>query len=279
MIRKFLFLTAVCLLLLSCTEDKFPSNIAFGSVDVQELCSFNKDNELGLDSENGTALTAGTVLGETSSIVAKIGADDTYTIQSAIFFVNGTEITGGLQGSTNPKDADGGVPATTLIQPTSGAFLQFEAKASGFLYVMHKASSNKAYTVFENGKAISYMFSAIGDVATDLGAVYCFTLPYEAENGQELVKRPIEWAEQEFLKANNPEKYAQHWVTGEDGLATWTPIIRVNGLGVIKFQVFAGRKYIVNANGSKITVVGFAFSNKDNITIKSEDIVILEAGD
>ena len=48
------------------------------SMNAQEICTFNPENALELDSENGTALTAGTVIGETESIVATIGADDTY---------------------------------------------------------------------------------------------------------------------------------------------------------------------------------------------------------
>ena len=103
------------------------------SMNAQEICTFNADNVLGLDADNGTALTAGTVIGSTESIVATIGADDTYKPQSATFTVNGSDITGGLQGATNPKDADGGTPASTLLQPASGAFLVFEAKADGFL--------------------------------------------------------------------------------------------------------------------------------------------------
>ena len=141
------------------------------TMNAQEVCVFNADNAMGLDADNGTALTAGQVIGETESIVAKIGADDTYKPQSATFTVSGTEITGGLQGGTNPKDADGGVPATTLVQPAAGAFLVFEAKADGYLYVMHKASSNKAYTVIEDGTCISYTFTAIGSADSELGAV------------------------------------------------------------------------------------------------------------
>ena len=248
------------------------------SMNAQEICTFNADNVLGLDADNGTALTAGTVIGETTSIVAKIGADDTYKPQSATFTVNGSDITGGLQGATNPKDADGGTPASTLLQPASGAFLQFEAKADGFLYVMHKASSNKAYTVFEEGTAISYTFAAIGDASSLLGGVYSFTLPYEVENEQFVVKNPVEWAEQEFLKSTNPDAYAANWKeeTADDGTTkqTWDPAIKINGLGVIKFPVYKDCKYIVNANGSKITAVGFAFSTEDNVLIQSDDVVI-----
>ena len=248
------------------------------SMNAQEICTFNADNVLGLDADNGTALTAGTVIGSTESIVATIGADDTYKPQSATFTVNGSDITGGLQGATNPKDADGGTPASTLLQPASGAFLVFEAKADGFLYVMHKASSNKAYTVFEEGTAISYTFAAIGDASSLLGGVYSFTLPYEVENEQFVVKNPVEWAEQEFLKSTNPDAYAANWKeeTADDGTTkqTWDPVIKINGLGVIKFPVYKDCKYIVNANGSKITAVGFAFSTEDNVLIQSDDVVI-----
>lgn len=243
------------------------------SLNAQEVAVFNADNALNLDSENGTALTAGTVIGQTESIIATIGADDTYKPQSATFTVNGTEITGGLQGATNPKDADGGVPATTLIQPASGAFFQFEAKADGTLYVLQKASSNKAYTVFEEGTAISYRFVAIGDATTDLGAVYEFVLPYEVENEQFVVKNSIEWAEQEFLKITAPEKYAAHQVTADDGTVSWDPI-KINGLGIIAFPVYKDCKYIVNANGSKITAAGFVFSPTTGVNISADGVAL-----
>ena len=247
-------------------------------MNAQEICIFNPNNSLNLDSEYGTALTAGTILGETSSIVAKVGADDTYKPQSAIFSVNGIEITGGLQGAMNPKDEDGGTPATTLNQPTIGAFLQFEAKANGFLYVMHKAASNKAYTVFKEGAPISYTFSAIGDASTPLGSVYCFTLPYK-QFGSNM---SIDWAEREFLKTTHPNIYAANWKekTAEDGTTKkiWDPAYKVNGLGVLKFPVSAGCKYIVNANGTKIIAAGFAFNTEDNLTISADGINLIETG-
>lgn len=248
-------------------------------MNAQEICIFNSGNSMNLDSEYGTALTAGTILGETSSIVAKVGADDNYKPQSATFSVNGTEITGGLWGITNPKDENGGVPATTLNQPTSGAFLLFEAKANGFLYIMHNASSNKAYTVFKEGTPISYTFAAIGDASTLLGSVYSFILPYE-QFGSNV---SVEWAEQEFLKATYPDIYAATWkeVTAEDGTTKkiWDPAIKVRNPGVLKFPVSAGCKYIVNANGSKINAIGFAFNKEDNVTISANGIKIIGAGD
>ena len=54
--------------------------VAAMSVNAQEVCSFNPGNSMEL-ADDGTALTAGTVIGETASIVAKIGADDTYNLR------------------------------------------------------------------------------------------------------------------------------------------------------------------------------------------------------
>ena len=249
-----------------------------GTMEALEICAFNADNALGLDSENGTALISETVIGETASIVAKIGADDIYKPLPVTFTINGQEITGGLQGRTNPKDADGGVPAISLVQPASGAFLVFEAKADGFLYVMHRTLSNKAYTVFEEGTAISYTLAAIGDASTDLGAVYQFTLPYEVENEQFVVKNSIGYAEQEFLKITAPDKYNAHMSKNEGSMDVWNSI-GVNGLGVIKFPVYKDCKYVVNANGSKIIATGFAFSTTDNVVIKSGNILIMGTDD
>lgn len=277
--RKSLLLVYACISLLSCTEDKMSDDIAIGSAHAKEHCSFNKDNVLHLDENNGSTLTKGTVIGQTANIIATIGAEDIYKPQLVSFTVDNNTISGGLQGSNNPKDSNEGVPNTTLQEPVNGAFIQFETKANGFLYILHKASSNKAYSVFENGKAISYTFAAIGDASTDLGEVYQFTLPYEMENGQNVVKRPIEWAEREYLKSTKPDVYASRLTTDIEGNEQWAGNdLRKNGHSVIKFPVFAGRKYIVNANGSKITAAGFAFSTDDNLTIKDGDVIIYGAG-
>ncbi len=248
--------------------------VAAMSVNAQEVCTFNADNALGLDSDNGTALSAGTVIGETASIVASVGADDTYKPQSVKAVAGDTEINGGLQGSTNPKDEDGASSNTTLKVPVSGAYLQFEAKADGFLYVIHKASSNKAYTVFEEGEAIGYTFAAIGN-KDPLPEVYQFTLAGAGEFNwlKDAGITSVEFAEQEYLKATDKAAYDARWAAQDDGTTKWTNI-SAGGIGVIKFPVFADCKYVVNASGSKITAGGFVFSTEDNVTIKSGDITI-----
>ena len=245
-------------------------------IKAQEYCSFNANNAFGLDFENGTALAAGTVIGETTNIIATTGTDDIYKPQSVKATVGGIEISGGLQGSTNPKDADGGIPSATLVQPTIGSFIIFQAKANGYLYIVHKAVSHKAYTVFEDGRAISYNFAAIGNETTDLGVFYHFAVPYIVTDGQNAVQNPVEWAEREYLKASAPEKYAAHWSEDESGNQTWNRIAIV-GAGVIKFPVRKGSKYIVNSNGTKITAGGFYFDTTGNADVKVDGLCILES--
>ena len=246
-------------------------------INAQEYCSFNANNALELDAENGTALAAGTVIGETASVIATTGADDIYKPQSVKATVGGIEISGGLQGSTsNPRDIEGGTPSTTLAPPATGSFIVFHAKADGYLYVVLRASSNKAHTVFEDGKAVSYTFAATGDETTDLGAVYYFTLPYTVINGQNAIQNSVEWAEQEYLKASAPEKYAAHWSEEESGFQTWNKI-GIMGVGVIKFPVRKGSKYIVNSNGAKITSGGFYFDTTGDADVKVNGVCILES--
>ena len=239
----------------------------------------NVDNALGLDADNGTGLTAGAEVYTGDEGVMTIGADDTYKPQEVEFNVGGTDFKGGLQGGTNPRDADGLVPATSLGAPASGAFFQWEAKKDGFLYIIHKASSNKAYTIFEEGTAIGYTFAAAGDATTKLGATYQFTLKGEGDINE--IKTPIEFAEQEYLKEADPEFYESNWEdkTADDGTVSkaWIPL-KVNGLGAIVFPVYKDCKYAINANGSKLTLAGIAFSEADDVTVKTTDGVTIYAG-
>ena len=253
--------------------------MAVMSIHAQEICVFNSDNEMNLNDEVGTAIDAGTIIGQTENIVAKTGANDTYRALIRPFIIEGTEYLGGLQGSTNPTDADGVAPNLSLKQPTKGAFLKFEAKADGFLYVIIRASSNKAYTVFKDGMAIGYTFAAYGN-QWPLPEVYKFNLNgggifnYLSDAGID----KVEFAEQEYLKVSNKKEYDGRWNTLEDETKEWD-IISASGLGIIKFPVNNGCNYIVNANGSKIMSLGFAFCMTDNITINSTAISIMDGGD
>ena len=240
--------------------------------------AINVDNALGLDADNGTSLTAGTELYSGDEGVLTIGADDSYKPQDVAFNA-GEDLQGGLQGSNNPKDVDSATPANSLSAPVSGAFFVWEAKKDGFFYAIHKASSNKAYTVFEEGTAIGYKFAAVGDASTKLGATYQFEL--EGEGDLNEIKEPVLFAEQEYLKVADPEFYESNWEdkTADDGTVSqaWKAL-KVNGLGVIAFPVYNGCKYIFNANGSKMTLGGIVFSEADDATIKTTDGILIYSG-
>lgn len=242
-----------------------------------EVCSF-VPSTLGL-SENLVELNQGTVIGETTSVKATIGAKDKYkqgptTVQVTI---GDQAINGGIVGNTNPKDADGITPNTSLKEPYSGCFLRFDAKADGWIYLIIWANSHKAYTVFEEGMALGYTFAAIGDANSDLGAVYQYTLQGGGEFNwlSDAGITNVESAEREYLKAAKPSIYAARFTTNKNGEETWyNDDLKKMGVGVIKFQVYKDCVYTVNANGSKLIAAGFAFSKKDDLIIKNGDVTI-----
>lgn len=232
-----------------------------------------------------TPLAAGTACGSTSLVDATIGADDSYKLVS----VNGPKnadgsasyrnITfdgvtlsetepgleqGGVQGNSNPKDVDGGTPSSTLNAPVSGAYFQFKAKADGYLYVVGKLSSNKSYTVFEEGSAIPYQYAQGTDGAALANpATYDLTGTGTTVDGVEnitLADHPagIMWPEQIIGNCTDP--------------ASWTKIGQ-NGVGFIGFPVFEGLTYIVNANGSKFSGLGFYTS-----TTKAQNVALTTDG-
>ena len=254
--------------------------VATLSVNAQEYAAFNADENaefaaLGLSSD-AISLAGGTVIGKTDNITFMIGADDSYKSSSiGTITVGDAKINGGIQGSNNPKDVDGNHPANTLNAPVGGAYFEVEAAEDGFLYVFQNSSSNKAYLVFEEGEAIGYTFSAYcGKEKYPTGkGVYGYELKGDGEYNQLKAAgiTSVLWPEQYIMGdaydiANTPDSKGYG-----DG-----------GLGVIKFPVFAGCKYIVSASGSKMTASGFYFDKKGDatITIKVDDadVTILDKG-
>jgi hypothetical protein len=211
---------------------------------------------LGL-SGTATAVTAGTIVAQTASVTMSIAFDDNYKSTSIVaneftaISIDGNEFSNGIQGGTNPKDANGITPNFSLSVPVGGAAFKLDVSADGFIYIFHKASSHKAYTVFENGSAMGYDF--VMNTTNDLlGPVYRWTLAGEGEFNYIPAGDTIDW----------PEKYTA-------GYADWlaanaTDKIGAGGMGYIKFPVFKDCSYIVNSNGSKITCSGFYFSATGN---------------
>lgn len=244
-----------------------------------EVCSF-VPSTLGLG-ESLVELNQGTVIGETTSVKATIGAKDSYkqgptTVQVTI---GDQAISGGIVGNSNPKDADGNTPSNTLMEPYTGCFLRFEAKADGWIYLIIWANSHKAYTVFDEGSALGYTFAAMSNAECDLGAVYQYTLQGGGEFNwlSDAGITNVESAEREYLKAAKPSIYAARFTTNKNGEETWyNDDLKKMGVGVIKFQVYKDCVYTVNANGSKLVAGGFAFSKEDNLIIKKGDVTIYE---
>lgn len=242
---------------------------------------------LGYTADNTTAASVAenTPLGSTSIADAFIGATDNYKAVT----VNGPKYTDGensytyrkitidgvslsetegltgIQGNGNPKDIDGGSPSSTFKAPASGAYFSFTAKANGFVYVVAKLSSNKAYTVFEEGTAVPYLYSQ----ATD-GTKLPQTLKVDLRgtgttfDGVENITSEdhplgILWPEQ--INAG---------LADADAVASWAKIAQ-NGVGFIAFPVYEGLKYICCAVGSKMSGLGFYTSTEEAKTITLSD--------
>lgn len=215
---------------------------------------------LGLGAD-AIAVTAGTVVAQTASVTMSVAFDDNY--KSATILVNdytaisvdGNEFSNGIQGSTNPKDGNGSSPNNSLVVPVGGAAFQLDVTADGYVYIIHKASSHKAYTVFENGSPIGYDF-AMNTTNDFLGSIYRYTLAGEGEFNYVPEGDTILWA----------ERYADGYA---DYVATNSLTqIGVNGMSYIKFPVFKDCSYIVNANGSKITCSGFYFDARGTASVE-----------
>ncbi len=224
---------------------------------------------------DATALTAGTVLGSNESIEASVAFDDSYKTVNLKYEgygwweIDGVQVnayadTLGLQGSTNPKDADGANPANACTVPSGGAVFAVSAKADGWLYIFHKASSNKQYMVEENSLPIGYHF---GMVTTDANGYFGeagarkvleFTIEGNNELGQITDGRKLLY----------PEDYAK--AEGDETIGTAD--YKRNGLGVIAVPCYKDCQYWFHSTGSKMSAVGVAYYPEEkDVYVLNED--------
>ena len=164
--------------------------------------------------------------------------------------IDGNDIlsAGGVQGNDNPKDADGGNPALTLKEATSGAVIQIVPKKAGYVYVVAKLSSNKQYVVFVEGLAMGYKI-AMENADTRFSGKINLEIKGEGEYNLLPEGRQIQWVVREAL--NDAEAASAG-----------------NGLGVIYFPVIEGMKYFAHATGSKISWSGIYFSASEAASVK-----------
>ena len=244
-----------------------------------------------------TAVDAGTVLYTGTAFDVKNAFATTYQRVGlnanayTTLTMNGSNIVvpdqWGIQGNDNPKDADGGNPALTNVAPSQGAVYQIDVKQDGVIYVFHKASSNKHYTVFElygtEATSLGYDFAMITcpgtaeankgkvpflagilckDIITDTLITYT---PTVGDDGY-VVSGGIVFPEIPLLREDVPTygKIADSTLVQKNGAYAR------NGLGVIAFPVYANTSYYVNACGSKMSLAAVAFET-EAVTVKVTD--------
>ncbi len=195
-------------------------------------------------------LDAGTVLFQTESVICTNLYSDDYGYAKTGLSKNNVKVNGedfgsvtGIQGSVNgPATA-----ASTGEFPTQGCIYHFVPSKDGYLYVLHKASANKNYVVFEEKTRIPYIYSAADGGAYDLATIEGATVT----DGEGITTIAPDYA---IGKAQE--------IFGEEGKGA--------GTCVIKFQVFKDLAYDVLATGSKMTTAGFVFDTDGKSTITLE---------
>ena len=153
-----------------------------------------------------------------------------------------------VQGQDNTKDEEGNTGWSTFKKPVTGAFTTIKADKDGYLAVVAKYSSNKNYTVFEEGTCIPYIFAmewsdGVANGAPASANPLTYTLP-GVDVGEGIIA---------YDQSNGPIQRPEQIVLGaESG-------INKNGVGVIIFPVYGGCIYNCNAWGSKIAPQGMFF--------------------
>ena len=180
--------------------------------------------------------------------------------------IDGNEILtkGGVQGNDNPKDADGGNPALTLLPAVGGAVVQIDAKKDGCVYIVAKLSVNKNYVVFEEGTPIGYKIAM--EVKEDRYPTNVINLEIKGSGEYNYV-----------TFENHPDGILQ---IGQETVGEKD--IKVNGLGVFYFPVAKDCKYLAHATGSKISWSGVYFAEKEATTVavaNDEGAVLAIVGD
>jgi len=238
-----------------------------------ELCAIDA-TQIGVGEELAP-IAAGTVIGSTASVTAKIKFDDSFKLagmKSGDMFINGDQIAfiEGLQGNTN-------IPAASTSStsfPSSGCAYEFTSTKDGYLYLFISASGNKPYGVYvADYYRMPYIFSMenTGGSTDPNYSVYSYDV--NALEGATYYEESV------GMNLMNPE-YALLWpgqiVNNCD--PNQNDNYKTTGNGVIKVQVVAGVPYLAFATGSKMTLGAFAFDETGDATITTDTNTLLENG-
>ena len=239
--------------------------VAAMSVSAQTEMGVIDAEALGLSSDAIT-VPAGTKLIETESVVCTLTDLNDQECKATGLSKNDVKVNGadfgsttGIQGNTNGP----GTAASTGEFPTQGCIYHFVPNKDGFLYVIHKASANKNYVVFEEKTRIPYIFASESG-GYDLNTIEGATVTNE--EGITTIAPEYAILQARMIIDNDPASESS------------------NGAGTcaIKFPVYEGLAYDVLATGSKMTMAGFIFDTTGDATIvcarEDSDITLLENG-
>ena len=250
------------------------------SAETIEICQLDSAKLAGL---NGGAIatktyteatiTSGTVLLDGTDMKVSVAFDQTFQwvgaaqpngAHKSIKIGNETiSVVEGMQGKDNPKDADGGNPCNTLLAPTQGAAFQVDAKADGWVVVLHKGSSNKQYFVFENGSPLGYKQGLMTYANPSLGenGLLAYQLTGDAEYNYLTIEN-LE-ASTGFNKIAMVEDYFNDTLTS--GIP-WEGY-KQNGVAAIAFYAYKDCHYLVGGAGTKMTASAIVFVKGLNGTL------------
>jgi len=262
--KKF-FLFAVALLTSATMFAELSVEIC--SLDSAKLAELNGGPIATKTYTEGT-IAAGTVFMDGTDMKVSAAFDQTFQWVSAaqpngahkkIGFGNlNTEVnmTEAMQGKDNPKDADGGNPCNTLATPVLGAAFQIDAKTDGWVVVLHKATSNKQYFVFENGSCLGYKLGMQTYADPSLGDNGL--LEYQLNGDPEYNYLTPTTIEQYtgFSKIEFVEDYI-NLDTVASGIGKGA--YKQNGVCAIAFLAYEGCSYLVGGAGTKMTCAAIAF--------------------
>ena len=162
-----------------------------------------------------------------------------------------------MQGKDNPKDVDGGNPCNTLLAPTLGAAFAIEAKANGWIVVLHKGYSHKQYFVFENGSPLGYKQGLMTYANPSLGEDGLLEYQLTGDQEYNYLTADILLANTGFNKIAMIEDYFNDTLTS--GIA-WEQY-RQNGVAAIAFPAYIGCNYLVGGAGTKMNAAAIVFVN------------------
>lgn len=246
--------------------------VASVTVNAQTIEVFNtKDSSVAIDTAAveiaaGTSIYAGTNFDVAVKFTDSYKSVNTYANNYKTGLVGSTAIdfTMGIQGAGNPKDVDGGNPGNTLLIPASGAVYSIKAKADGKIIVVHKASANKQYCVWENGSLVGYDFAMQAPDSIESSGVLRYTLAGNEEN--------YNYVDANHLTVTVSNNYAFEASQKIEQPMYYFGCSSFNAVGVIAFDAFTDAEYLVHATGSKISAANIIFVGDND----SEVVVTLD---